>query len=381
MYWRLLTSNADLAKHVVLSERPTISDDSFSTQPRLLERLIGNICSLASVYHQVPDAFIVAPDRKKEEEEEDSDEDEDDDEDRGEKLDRINNQMRMNSRKQYEEESGDEDSGGSSGSSSGSETGGQSRKNGSGGAPPPPLRPVSVVLDEKTAGQNGARGLKIAAAVVRMPGGKVGVQMTVGNFTPQPMGGWAIRFNKNAFGFANTAEISIPELAPNGGTANTVLPIAPNKANSGTPPTNPLYIEIAIKTNVDVFYFSLGFDLSAVLTDGGPVSQDSFKDIWGRLPPERKARSIGQLSQPVSSEMLITRMRQYFCYFVVQREAPDCDLYYFSCSTSNRFQVYCELGIQKNGPGIKMECACEAPPLVPLFQSYLSEVLKVKWQG
>merc|ERR1711924_97853 len=227
----------------------------------------------------------------------------------------MGNEMRQKSRKVYEEESGDDESGLSSGSSSGSEAGGKSKKNGSGFTPPPPLRQMSVVLDEKTAGQNGVRGLKIAANVVRLPGGKVGVQMTVGNFTPHPMGGWAIRFNKNSFGFANTAELSLPEIAPNGGTANTVLPIAPNSANSGTPPPNPLYLEVAMKTNIDGFYFSLGFDLSAVLNDSGPVSQDSFRDIWGRLPPDKKARTVGQLSQPVTPDMLKSRMRQYFCYF------------------------------------------------------------------
>jgi AP-1 complex subunit beta-1 len=379
MYWRLLIANPELAKHVVLSDRPTISDDSFATQPQLLERLIGNICSLASVYHQVPEAFIVV-DKSNEVDEEESEEEDDEDEDTEEKLKRIDQEMRVKSRKTYEEESGDDDSGGSNGSSSGSEGGGRSRSNGSGAAPPPPFRPMSVVLEEKTAGQNGSHGLKVAAVVVRMPGGKVGVQMTVGNFTPQPMSGWAIRFNKNSFGFSNTADLSLPELAPNGGTANTVLPIAPNSANSGTPPPNPLYLEVALKTNIDVFYFSLGFDLSAVLNDSGPVSQDSFRDIWGRLPPDKKVRTVGQLSQPVTPEMLKSRMRQYFCYFVVQREAQDGLYMYFSCSTSNRFQVYAEISLQPNGPGIQLQCASEAPPLVPLFQSYLSEVLRVRWQ-
>jgi len=382
MYWRLLTANPDLAKQVVMSERPTISDDSFATQGKLLDTLILNICSLASVYHQAPESFIVARDTTTAREDLTDDED-DEDEDGEEKLDRINNEMRMKSGKSYEERESDNesDSGSGSASSSGSDGGGKARKDNSGSSPPPPpLRQMTVILDEKTPGQSGNCGLKISANVVRGPGGKIGVQMTVGNFSTQPMGGWEIRFNKNPFGFSNTSGVSLPELAPNGATANTTVVIAPNSANSGTPPSNPLYLEGAIKTNVDVFYFSLGFDLSAILMDTAPVSKESFRDVWGRLPAERKIRQVGQLAQPVSSEMLISRMKQYFCYFVVQRDAPDCDYLYFSCSTSNKFQIYCELGLQKNGPGIQMTCASEAPPLVPLFQSFVSEVLRVRFQ-
>merc|ERR1712054_610101 len=121
-------------------------------------------------------------------------------------------------------------------------------------------------------------------------------------------------------------------------------------------------------------------DLSAVLIDSGPVSQDSFRDIWGRVPQERKARTMGQLSQPVTPDMLTGRLRQYFVYFVAQRDAPDSQYMYFSCSTSNKFQVYAEIGLQKNGPGIQLQCASEAPPLIPLFQSFMSEVLRVKFQ-
>jgi len=58
MYWRMLSKNPELAKQVVLSERPTISDDSFALQPRLLDRLVTNISTLASVYHQLPETFI-----------------------------------------------------------------------------------------------------------------------------------------------------------------------------------------------------------------------------------------------------------------------------------------------------------------------------------
>jgi len=373
MYWRLLTTNAELAKHVVLSERPTISDDSFATHPRILERLIANLSTLSSVYHQEPEKFIVATRTATEE---DSDEDDEDEEDTQEKLARLENEMHMRSRKAYEEASdaGDSEGGGSSGSSSGSNAGAGGSNNA-----PPALRPMVEVLNESQPGNQGGRGLKVSANVIRGPGGKVGMQLKVGNFSPQPMSGWSIRFNKNSFGFAPASDLQLPELAPNGGVANTTLVIVPNSLNSGAPPSMPLYLEVAVKTSVDVFYFSVGYDLSAVLANDGAVSQDIFRDIWGRVPPEQKARTVGQLSQRVNPEQVIGRMRQYFCYFVAQREAQDSVYMYFSAMTINRLEVYMELGLQRDGTGVQLLTCSKAPPLVPLVQAYISEVLRVRW--
>lgn len=372
MYWRLLTTNAELAKHVVLSERPTISDDSFATQPRILERLIANISTLSSVYHQEPEKFIVAT--KAATDEEDSDEDEDDEEDSQEKLTRLQNEMRRG--KAYEEASDDghSEGGGSSGSSSGSDAGRSGNS-----APPPALRQMTEVLNESQPGNGGNRGLKVSANVVRGPGGKVGMQLKVGNFSPQPMSGWSIRFNKNSFGFAPAADVQLPELAPNGGNANTMLQIVPNSLNSGTPPSMPLYLEVAVKTNLDIFYFSVGYDLSAVLAADGPVGQDVFRDIWGRVPQEQKARTVGNLTSRVSPQQIAGRMKQYFCYMVAQREDASGAYMFFSAMTINRLEVYMELGLQRDGTGVQLVACSKAPPLVPLVQAYVSEVLRVRW--
>ena len=53
VYWRLLSTEPEAAKQVVLAEKPVISDDTFKIDPSLLDQLISNI-SLASVYHKPP---------------------------------------------------------------------------------------------------------------------------------------------------------------------------------------------------------------------------------------------------------------------------------------------------------------------------------------
>ncbi len=61
VYWRLLSTDPEAAKAVVLSEKPRISDDSNVIEPNLLLDLICNISTLASVYHKPPEAFVNRP--------------------------------------------------------------------------------------------------------------------------------------------------------------------------------------------------------------------------------------------------------------------------------------------------------------------------------
>uniref|UniRef100_A0A0K0FUA5 AP complex subunit beta n=1 Tax=Strongyloides venezuelensis TaxID=75913 RepID=A0A0K0FUA5_STRVS len=57
IYWRLLSADPAKAKEVVLASKPLISDEVDSLEPSLLNQLINNIGTLASVYHKPPSSF------------------------------------------------------------------------------------------------------------------------------------------------------------------------------------------------------------------------------------------------------------------------------------------------------------------------------------
>lgn len=59
IYWRLLSTDPEAAKMVVLGDKPVIEDDTFRLDPSLLNTLIGQIATLSSVYHKPPEAFVV----------------------------------------------------------------------------------------------------------------------------------------------------------------------------------------------------------------------------------------------------------------------------------------------------------------------------------
>ena len=78
IYWRLLSTDPEAAKMVVLGDKPVIEDDTFRLDPGLLNVLIEQIATLSSVYHKPPDAFVVrrgAGDTMAEEQEDDDEDD------------------------------------------------------------------------------------------------------------------------------------------------------------------------------------------------------------------------------------------------------------------------------------------------------------------
>ena len=58
VYWRLLSSDPQITKSVVLSEKPPITSTIQSLPAGLLETLINELSTLASVYHKPPESFL-----------------------------------------------------------------------------------------------------------------------------------------------------------------------------------------------------------------------------------------------------------------------------------------------------------------------------------
>lgn len=58
IYWRLLSSDPAATRSIVLAERPAITTTIPSLPPALLETLLAELSTLASVYHKPPAAFL-----------------------------------------------------------------------------------------------------------------------------------------------------------------------------------------------------------------------------------------------------------------------------------------------------------------------------------
>ncbi|KAL2163234.1 hypothetical protein VTH06DRAFT_5290 [Thermothelomyces fergusii] len=58
IYWRLLSGDLDIAKNIILAQKPPITTTVSSLPPPLLESLLAELSTLASVYHKPPESFV-----------------------------------------------------------------------------------------------------------------------------------------------------------------------------------------------------------------------------------------------------------------------------------------------------------------------------------
>lgn len=58
VYWRLLSKDPEVAKAIILSDKPPITSTIQSLPVGLLDQLLGEISTLASVYHKPPETFV-----------------------------------------------------------------------------------------------------------------------------------------------------------------------------------------------------------------------------------------------------------------------------------------------------------------------------------
>lgn len=87
---------------------------------------------------------------------------------------------------------------------------------------------------------------------MQSPAGALQLYLTATNRTASPLSGFAVQFNKNSFGLAPGAPLTLPTIAP-GSTAETALPVVPNQLNSNTPPVLPLVLQVRTESSFRVY--------------------------------------------------------------------------------------------------------------------------------
>jgi Adaptin C-terminal domain len=93
-------------------------------------------------------------------------------------------------------------------------------------------------------------GLQVSGAFTKSP---LALQLSFSNQTSSSMSDFAIQFNVNSYGISPSTALSVGTVAP-GGQVNTTLALNRDGVQQKMEPVN--MIQIAIKNNVGVYYFS-----------------------------------------------------------------------------------------------------------------------------
>jgi len=349
IYWRLLSTNPDATKVVVLNDKPAIVDE-VQMDKTLLNTLCQELSLFSSVYHMAAEEFVtrIQPNGRRDDEH-GSDESETEYKERIAKTEEtIKNAPNL---LDIFDDSPVH-------------------------ASPSNSIPKLTVLRTDTAGQHGVTGFGVEAAVDRQNGAPV-LHLGFENATQAPLKGFAIQFNKNTYGLGPGASLTdlVPSIRP-GEKKEFVLPlVVGGQLLSDQPITNPMVLQVAVKNDRDVFYFTITMDLKSVLREQEPMSRDDFTKDWQAVGDHGQQANFAH--GDVSIDAAIEALKQKNIYYVAQRGTENADSLYFSCSTIQNQTILSELSVQKNGDMVKVATRAQHPQLAAAFNTTVINILRI----
>ncbi|MBA0854329.1 hypothetical protein Goshw_029178 [Gossypium schwendimanii] len=376
IYWRLLSTDPEAAKDVVLAEKPVISDDSNQLDPSLLDELLANIATLSSVYHKPPDAFVT---RAKTASQRTEDDDYPDGNEKG-----------------YSANVGDGGASPSTSSSSVPYT--AARQPSPAQVMPAPASPVPDLLGDLIGLDNNAivpadqpampsgpplpillpastgQGLQISAQLARQDG-QIFYSLMFENNSQITLDGFMIQFNKNSFGLAAAGPLQVPPLAP-GAAARTLLPMVLFQNMSPGPPSSLL--QVAVKNNQQpVWYFNDKILLHVFFSEDGRMERTSFLETWRSLPDSNEVLKEFPGIMVSSAETTMDRLAASNVFFIAKRKHANQDVLYFSAKIPRGIPLLIELTTVIGNPGVKCATKTPNPELAPLFFEAIETLLKI----
>jgi AP-1 complex subunit beta-1 len=347
VYWRLLSSDPEAARAVVLSQKPEIGDDTFTLEPSLLDELMQQISTLASIYHKPPESFVMKSIHVSS-----AAEDED------EEVEVEEEPLSGNG----EEETVSYDS-----SPSKPSTNSLPAPKVNGGnlldllddvAPTPA---VQVPQANFGASQNISSNIKktqivtpevghgvfISAAMVKI-NGQISLELDIGNTTSTPVQNLAIQLNKNAFGIAPVnPQISLQSAVLNGSVSSysLALHVNPQMVN---PQDSTLNVQAAVKnvaTNA-VFYFVIPVAMEVLFRNSGAPDVQSFAGAWKAFDESLEVSLVVNDLPTVDIEAIKVKLSAKDVVFVAKRDVPGQVgqvSVYFSATTVTNAAFFVEL--------------------------------------
>ena len=192
-----------------------------------------------------------------------------------------------------------------------------------------------------------------------------------------PLSGFALQLNKNSFGLVPESPASLAAVLPQS--------IMPGQSATGTMPvlTNgPLsdskgVVQMAIKTNVKVFYFQDTADLALFLTPDGRLDQKTFLEQWKGQAQEHRVEVSGLPPQAEVVETICPKFEASSMFFIARRKLPDgADMVYFSVKTFNNMVLLAEVGFRPGSGAASIVVKATQPQYVPLLATAIEKVLK-----
>ncbi|KAK6640713.1 AP-1 complex subunit beta-1 [Polyplax serrata] len=380
IYWRLLSTDPAAAKEVVLAEKPLISEETDLLEPTLLDELICHISSLASVYHKPPTAFVegraglkrTLPFRT---------------EGAGDESHQMVQPSVIPAQDSLIGDLLSMDLGAPAPATAAPQQtsamdllgGGLDGLLGGDSTPAPNTAvllgdifglstPTSYVAPKvQWLPAERGKGLEIWGTFSRR-NGQIQMDFTITNKAMQAMADFAIQLNKNSFGVAPAKPLQVITPLPPGQTYETSVPLNTSGVVQKMEPLNNL--QVAIKNNIDVFYFACLIPMNVFFVEDGEMDKRVFLSTWKDIPSQNEVQyTLSNVT--LNADAIINKMKQSNVFTIAKRNVEGQDMLYQSLKLVNQIWVLNELKMQPGNPNVTLSLKSKAVEVAPvIYQAY-----------
>lgn len=194
------------------------------------------------------------------------------------------------------------------------------------------------------------------------------MDFTFTNKAMQAMAGFAIQLNKNSFGLTPSSALQVMTPLPPSMSHDCSLPLATTGAIQRMEPLNNL--QVAIKNNIDVFYFACLVPVNVFFTEDGQMDKRVFLATWKDIPAQNEVQYTLANIQ-CNADAVVQKMQQNNVFTIAKRNVEGQDMLYQSLKLTNGIWVLNELKIQPGNPNITLSLKSRALDVAPgVFQAY-----------
>jgi AP-1 complex subunit beta-1 len=360
VYWRLLATDPEAATQVVLADKPVISDDTYQLDSAVLDTLLANISTLASIYHKPPESFVKGGKTfvfKNQGDEKESDDDESED-GQGDSNDPDNEQPAE------ETETGTTEAAQDEGHASSDEEKDTPKSPKAHATPAPvtdllgvftdmPSAPPGAVIGLDDLVGSGPRPVSQAKKLVLSAAEGKGVQIssgftrinnelrmifTIENKTQQPLQNFAVKFNKNFYQVLPAGPIKLQNPIAPGSSAETSFPVRYEGALDTACKVNAL--QVAVKTDFGVVYFKDNIEPYLLFSEDGVLQGAEFIRLFKEIGDDKEVKQDFK-ANPNNADAIRAKLVDYNVFFVAKRFVQGKgDMLYMSAKFRGEFVLF-----------------------------------------
>lgn len=283
-YRRLVVGNPQLAKKIVCSQKPIISDEGFSSTFAMSDNAYDYLVSTAAIYGKLPESFMRL--KREFDDLEMNDEIEENFINEGEEDATINdnniNSTGVNMNYYENNEQQENLDGGDIIDFEEKEK--EENLN--------IIIPLSEVLPKTTPGVQGGTGVQISASI-QLRYEEMVAEFKITNHTQNPLTNFMTKFNENSYCLRpQHPAIKINPINP-GETQTGEIPLDLQGNPNGEEPSCPMKIEVALNTNIDIFLFEIPVSFTVLLRYPSEYSPKKYNDLLERGNLIKTQNSVG----------------------------------------------------------------------------------------